>query len=95
MVNDTFLGAGRTEEALAALPVHQPLPGEELFSERPPEAPVETHSRPTPTALSAERHLRRGRRSLRDAPASVPGGCVRRRRGAQSGKSEGPGAEGF
>lgn len=81
------LGAGRTEEALAALPVYQPLPSQELFSKRAPEAPVETHSRPTSTALSAERH--------RDAPASVSGGRVCGRRGAQSGKSERPGAEGF
>lgn len=72
-------GAGWTEEALAAFPVHPPPAGQELLSRRSPQTPVETHSRTTSPTLSAKRHLRRGRR-LCNAPTSVSGGCVCRRR---------------
>lgn len=82
------IGAGGTEEALAAFPVHPPPPGQELLSRRSIQTPVETHSRTTSAALQAKRPLWRGQ-CLCNAPASVSGGCVCRRRRTESGQSEG------
>lgn len=77
------LGSGWTEEALAAFPVHQPLPGQELFSGHAPKAHVEMHSRAPATVLSAEWLLRRGRHFY-NAPAPASGGRMWRRWGAWS-----------
>lgn len=84
------LGPSWTEKALAAFPVHQSLPGEELFPGNAPQTPVEVHAGAPPTA----RLVRRGSRFC-DAPTLAPGGGTWGRRSAWIGTGQRSGVEGM
>ena len=81
------VGPSRAEETLAAVPLHQPLPVQELPPGHAPQAPVEVLQGARPAPLpAAERIVRRGGRGFHlhhhhvHKPPPAAGGCPRRLR---------------